>query len=680
MPSSETTLKAKAPAPAMKDCFEIYKIRSKELKDYRKDADGIPLETLLRQADTDYELAPLNPWNRKRKTNSLYQGLDMRDPSNRVNLNTENWQSDNSDSSIFSKIQTALSLLFDRNPEAVLYPKSKKFEAETELAKAIFMDSLDKEKFKDKVKLFVFNMSKYGWGYARTSVLETSRIIYDLATVNPLTDEKQYEKRELRTCRPDFRSLNNWNVWVDENAKPYQKDTINDWMFREVYTDEKLFQEFGKGGRVRKASEEKKRIDDLIDSDGGTVGGSNITVKRNEVFFYENKEKDFILAVCNGEPIWVERLPVHKELSLLTGFWNLRDSEKIYGIGICEILRQDKNLLDKIRNMSVDQLVLSIYKMYFYDGSLDSEEADLKIRPGRGQKVLDPSKIKWLEVPSGGAEAYERESLLRQNMEEASGITKTMSGGVSADRDVKALAIQQSRDAALSKLKVALDNILSMLEDEARLRWPLIQEINMTPLEVQKITDPEKISLYLQEINVNEELFYHDTTEQVIYALRYPVVKAKIKKNDEGIYRPSEQNSFFDVTPERIRWMGDIKYSAESILVANKELNKQMDLEMANLLIPLFAGDPKTNLKPAKQILKIYGKDQEDWLPEEWLRPTPPPEPQAAPAPEGAPAPGQPIPGPETVVPPSEVTPGDGTTNIVDKNRAYSDVPMLPQN
>lgn len=349
----------------------------------------------------------------------------------------------------------------------------------------------------------------------------------------------------------------------------------------------------------------------------------------------------------------------------------------IYGVGIPEIMRQDKNLLDKIRNMSIDQLVLSIYKMFFYDGTFDSEDTQIKLRPGRGQRVLDPAKLKWLEVPDGGQAAVAREEMLRGNLEESTGISKTLAGAVVNDPNIKALALQQAKEAALSKLKTPLDNIIDALEDEAVLRWSLIQELNMFPEEVEKMVDPKKIEAYMLEIENNKELFYHDQDEQAVYALRYPEISANLKQGEDGTYRPSQEKMFFHITPDKIRWNGEIKFSAESLLVGNKELQKQMDLDMANLLIPLFTGSPEANLKPAKQILKLYGKDEEDWLPDIWLHPEVA---QAqgqgqveAQGQEGvpqvqAPAQGQnQIPGLPTVVSERETEPGAGTTDIVNK-------------
>lgn len=399
-----------------------------------------------------------------------------------------------------------------------------------------------------------------------------------------------------------------------------------------------------------------------------------------------------VFVVSNGKKIYKGKLPTHKELSLINVFWNMRNDLSIYGCGICEIMRQDKNLLDKIRNMSVDQLVLSIYKMFFYDGTLNSEDAQIKLKPGRGIRVLDPSKVKWLEVPSGGAEAYSREALLRENIEESTGISKALTGVLNSDPNVKALALQQAKESALAKLRSPLDNILSALAREARIRWSLIQELNMFPEEVHKLYDPEEISAYLEEINHNAELFYHDPTEGAVYALKYPEIAANLTVDKNGVYKASQERAFFNVTPDMIRWDGEITFSAEAILVVNKELQKQMDLDMANLLIPLFSGDPNLLLKPAKQILKIYGKDEADWLPDAWLHPSQfapqaqpigpggmGPQSEVQPTDQGQNPQTQPnqVPGLPRVVSERETQPGSGTTDIVNKMVARTQNPAI---
>ncbi len=637
----------------------FFKQRKSELKNYRQAETGLNIEHLWRLADSDYKLTPLSQKKRKRSS-----GENLREPqaylqARKVNLDSTSWQSDNSDAVVFSKIQTAISVLFDRNPEAILNPGSEKFVHLTEVAKTIFSKSQHDEDFKDKMKLFVFNLAKYGYAPAKTSIKETYREFEELVSYDPISGKKDYEKKKTVTRKLFFEPLNNWNVWIDENAKPYQWDTINDWMYRKLYSSEQLKAEFGDTQKVNDAlSSGSKDLMVLTNQAEDDTKQPFTRSDMNEVFFYENYRKDLVIVEANGIVIYEDKLPVHKKLSLSLASWNIRDDQSIYGIGLPEIIRQDKYLLDKIRNMTVDQLVLSIYKMFFYDGANNSQDSDIKIQPGKGQRILDPSKLKWLDVPSAGREAVEREEMLRANIDESSGITKALGGGLSMDPNLKALALQQSKEASLAKLKTPLDNILFMLRHEAILRWDLIQELNMFPTEAKLLVNPNEVEAYLQEIKSNPEMYHLDPKTNAFYALRYPKIAAHLDLDENGSFVKSETRNFFHVTPSMIRWDGEITFTAESVLVMNKELQRQMDLDMANLIIPLLAGDPKIMMKPVKQILKIYGKDPNEWIPESWLNPTPTEVPPIQPTPgepqnpEFQPQGG----GMETVVPKQEVS------------------------
>src|SRR3990167_3451432 len=132
-----------------------------------------------------------------------------------------------------------------------------------------------------------------------------------------------------------------------------------------------------------------------------------------EIYFYENRLKDLFMVVANGVPVVIEPLPVSdasgvKKLSCWLALWTLRHDECPYGIGIYEAIRYDQALLDRIRNQSIDQLTLSIYKMFFYQGTQALKDTgDLVISQGVGKQVLDPKNIQFLEVPGPGKEAVE---------------------------------------------------------------------------------------------------------------------------------------------------------------------------------------------------------------------------------------------------------------------------------
>ena len=95
--------------------------------------------------------------------------------------------------------------------------------------------------------------------------------------------------------------------------------------------------------------------------------------------FYENKLKDLYAIYLPSKQIVLSYSPLPNDegqLSLWHTYWALRDARIPFGIGLWEIIRNDKGLYDKMSNMTMDQLVLSIYKMFFYSGTTNISTGD----------------------------------------------------------------------------------------------------------------------------------------------------------------------------------------------------------------------------------------------------------------------------------------------------------------
>lgn len=653
----------------------LFKKRKVQMQDHRRSSRGHNIEALMKMADDDLRLVPLDV-GKKRGTNWGGDWRSSEEWTLYMQSQTKNrkskWKSNMSDAVAFSKIMAATSVLFDRNPEATLRSR-KGFDGVMMVAKEKITASQQKEKFKDKMRLFVFNMAKYGTGFGRTYVYESERTITETIGVNPLTGEKKTAPKTITTREVEFEPLNNFNVWIDDMAKPAQEHTLNDWMFRKLYTDDQLVSEFGKSKETEKSLKASPTSSEFLNNESSVKEQSEQS-HVNEVFFYENYQECLMYMESNGIPIKVTPLPDHARLSLSYALWNLRSDQSMDGVGLPEILRQNKALLEKVSNMTIDQIVLSIYKMYFHPGTNGSKDADIDIQPGKGQSVIDPSKINFLNIPGPGEDAYRLQEILRSNMDDDTGVGKALSGGGFSDPNMKAIAIAQAKDASLARLKLPLDGILSALANEAQLRWDLIQEIGIYPTEIKTLLTQEEIDKYLVEVGEDPERFKMDETG-TFHALSYPELQAKIEMDESGAWKKGDTENTVMITPSLIRWQGDIVFSAEAVLVQSKELTKQMDLDMANLLIPLFQGNPELNKKPVEQILKIYGKDPKEWLPESWLNPALAPA-QQFPTPPGTQ--NQTMKNTEGEAPPQSVVPeselGQGTSNLIQKIEAATSV------
>lgn len=306
--------------------------------------------------------------------------------------------------------------------------------------------------------------------------------------------------------------------------------------------------------------------------------------------------------------------------------------------------------------MTIDQLTLSIYKMFFYQGTQSlTETGDIKITPGIGKQVLDPKNLNWLEIPGPGKDAYLGIEMFRKDVDEASGITDPLLGQVTGKT---AFEIAQAKESALKRLKNPLDNILEALNDEGYITVSLIQLLYSIP-ETKEIVDPYLVEDYLKEIGGDPELFERQPIidgetgepivnpetgepEQSFNAKIYPEFPLNLDEDEGGNLIETAKTQFFRVKPSALNWEGIIQIKSQSLLSPSKQIDKALEIEMYNILIPLMssvaqermmlmqAGAPAnldnlTNGKVIKSIAKLYDKDPRDILPDDWLQDTPQP-------------------------------------------------------
>lgn len=607
--------------------FVFVKERIQTLQQTRKDHYGVNLDELWAEADK-------NSVPHRLKTKGKKMVVTDEDRGWRgalVELGSSQWQSDISQSNPFVKIQTAIAILIDQNPTGVLTAASKKYQATTEIMKQLYARSWEYAKSKAQLRMFTFNLAKYGWAIGRT---------YPLKIVRTVTDVVTGEQKEVVEYNDVYReNLDPRNCWIDDLALPNSPMTVRDWSWRKVYDIEDFKEEFKDTEAVK---------NDWVEPGGNTTetistdnkAGTKKTEGKNlvEVLFYENRVKDLFMIVANGVPVLIEPLPISdvkglKKLSCWQTYWNLRHASSPYGVGIYEAIRYDQSMLDRVRNMTIDQLTMSIYKMFFYQGTQSlTETGDIKITPGVGKQVLDPKNITWLEVPGPGQDAYTGIEMMRRDLDEASGITDPLLGQITGKT---AFEIAQAKESALKRLKNPLENIQEALNQEGYITLSLIQLLYSIP-ETYSISDPALIDDYLKEIDGDTDLYSREPVlgedgnpaidemglpQEQFTAKVYPEFALNLKADEKGNLTETEETRFFRVKPETVSWEGTITIKSQSLLTPSKQIDKALDLEMYNLLIPLFAQPPELYKKAAESICKLYDKDPRDILPDNWIRP-----------------------------------------------------------
>ena len=583
---------------------------------------------------------------------------------------TDTWQSNNASPDFYVKVNVALSILIDQNPEAVFMASSSKYEKNTLVVQNNWKNSWEITGAKQQLKNFVFNQAKYGIGYARTypKIIEIDKQIRtEYYPEDPKKD--QYETKRLvkfnDLCRE---SLNPWDVWTSEMARPGDPFSMDDWYFEQNYSEDKFNEVFKDCPNKDFAKGEEESQDN--------EGKQETVEKVIKVGFYENQVRDLYTIGLPKQKVVLYKSPLPNDdgkLSLWFAPWTLRNDKTILGIGIWEIIKQDSILYDKLANMTMDQLVLSIYKMFFYKGTdILGENGMLLVSPGKGEQVIDPNAIKFMEVPGPGQDAWKGLQFLQEKRDSNSGITPQLSAkfqGKTLGQDI------QAKEAALERMKTPFDYLLDALQQEAfiAISWqkqilsvPEVLEYNSPELLSEALGEmglqQEQIQTYLQEIQnpqaSNDLVFQEQEGEQEVTdemgnTMMQPRMKTKVNvypearfgidKDDKGELIESQDKRFYrfgvDLPLGSLKWEGIIRIKPQSVLAPSKELSKRMKLDLFNLVQAAMQGmlaQPQhipVLLPPIKEIIKVYEEDVKDWIEEEHLnqmfeqamQPPPPP-------------------------------------------------------
>ena len=521
-------------------------------------------------------------------------------PHEFIDTGLRGWQSKNSKAIAFTKVHTALALIIDQNPEAQIFARKKEWEPKVNLIKGVFNYSWEHGDGRMELKKFTFDTLKYGFAVGRTYHKRDVREVDELLVYDAETNEHQYEKRTITDFDDVYwENMDIWNCWFDEQADA--KKNMRDWCWRKVYDWESFKLKFTK---------DKFDITDEVTPGGNTSNrvAKNPNTKENihpqtkqmiEVYFYENKEMDRFQVLANGILILDIPLPYkHKQLSCFFAACWQRATDTIYGVGIPELTRSNTNLLNKINNMTIDQVTLSIYKMLLYGGTEEFNEEDLDLEPGKAKKVFDVNNFKWLDTPGAGAEVYKLQDMIMNDIDEETGITRSL-GGREIGRTATEISI--NREAGLRRMKTPLDSIEDAMEEEGYLRLALIQQVYSQPERVEKVVEESVIQKFIGLVMQRTQRFVP----------QYRNIRLPLQKGQNGEIQPSETDNFFEITEDDLRGEYDIKIRPMSTLPVSEELTRQRKLQLYNII----AQAPYTDVyKAQREITKAFDEDPEDWL------------------------------------------------------------------
>lgn len=594
---------------------------------------GFDFDKLMQDADREY--VPHN-LKKKDKSGSVYLELDetlgIRGSRIVPITGTEGneWRSDISEPTLFVKVNTALSILMQQNPEATFKATLDKYKPTSALAKAIWKRSWDIACSREQMQYFISNLAKYGWAPGRTHpriVKRSKDVLIELDTENP--EKNKYETRTIVDFNDVWReALDPHRTWIDDMANLTDPWSLNDWYFEKDYdkdTFDREFSNYSNYGKISAGAPYREGETDKVELNEETKTRDDVIT----LGFYENFNKDLYVIYCPKDKVVLYQGPLPNDDGLLSywdAYWNLRDPRTRYGVGLYEILKNDKVMYDRWDNMTTDQLIMAVYKMLFYSGPSAPGDGTIRVQPGVAKQKLPGTTIETVDVKFE-PKAFEWLDRRQEKMDENTGITPTLQGQVEG----KTLGeVLHAKDAALKRLNIPLANIAYAIEKDAYLTLSWANQMYSLP-EVMDFTDEKQLAEFMSETGRDFEEARIQPDGKI--SADFPrSLDLSLEEDREGNLIESPDQRFFvigqDVAKKAIKWKGRVTVKATSIVSPSPELERQRKLELYNIVTPIVQAITQAlaqgmyNMalgmsKPVVQILEIQDEKPEDWLPDE---------------------------------------------------------------
>jgi len=605
--------------------LKFVKERIEKLKNYRTQ---LKIEDEWKSADNEIIPRPLDEDPRRVMASDDELGLRSR----MIDLTdeTQEWRQTTSDPMLLVKIQTALSIIIDSVPEAVLRPTMERYRRTASVAKAIWERNWDISGAKEVYKLIAFDVFKYGFAVGRTfprDVRYKKNIITELNIQDP--DKTVVEERTNVMFADIYRErLNPYAFWLDPSTKPYDRLSCNEIYYEVTYSVDNFNTEFGDYPGADAVIPTVGNGSDTPTPPEGDLQQIQSNREQVTVGFYENRSRDLYVIMIPTQGIVLHYSPLINDDGLLSAWYcmnMLRDSESPYGISTWQIIRQDKELYDKMKNMTMDQLVLSIQKMGFIFGMTTlGEDNVIRIVPGKFQQLAQGAKVEFLDIPGPGAESFDGLKMIKAIIDDNSGITPTLTGEVTG----KTLGeVLHAKESALKRLRTPLENIAWAVESDVYLTLSWASQVYTTP-EIKTFVSEEDLFAFEKENSLEaSEVFVTKLNEEGVaseYSATYlPQLDLKIKKDGDKFIEDKASRFFQvgkDLPESALRWQGIVKIVPKSIVSPSAELEKQKKLEVFNIVVPILPQPPEIYAKATNQLLLINDEKPEDWLPDTWVQ------------------------------------------------------------
>lgn len=489
----------------------------------------------------------------------------------------------------FEKVQTAISIMISKNPQALLEAYCGRHKALNEIVKQAYEKNWEQNRLIIQLRKFTFHLAKYGIAYGRRYIKQKFKVIH--------TEDGRRE-RVLSFYDTIFDTMHPKNVFLDENCD--NPRNARDCIFVYEITRAELLDEYPEElypnvkfvhtGRWLNSGQ-SSRLDDA----NGVLQKDESNIVQLAV--YENEPKDIRLIISGNVLLtpFNNPLPGH-QLSLVGEKWAEKD-ESYDGIGICQVLENYLPLIDDIANADID-LVREIIRPTLYKNvalqvSDEQEEDDID-----GQRVVnfegDINQMRWDRPPRDG-QAVGLLEYLGSEAGKATGIADDVSSISGANTLGQA---SFNRENSLRRLSLPLEAIKYAVEDDARKALPLLKIVNSKPIKTYYIENKKELEEAMTILQENPD------DERFVLMPEGKIVRRKFKEVEFGlnydaenqVFVGAESKNFWELIPSTFDWEGTINIIPMSFLPKSEAMETAAALQDLNILLGIQAVDPMTGL------------------------------------------------------------------------------------
>jgi len=605
--------------------FDTYKDEARAMEEFRKQAHGEAVEELWNNIEKRYLPSTIS----ELRTYAQYD-LDTDGNATPTRFFAENDNDgliDHHEPLIAVKLHTGLALMTQRTPDVVWDSDNELYASRVPVLSALRKeDWMDDQTRQQYVMMWFYNIM-FGTTFWRRFYDSYTRPVKYLESINLDSGEEVYRDGEITEIDQTVgEALSPLDVWIDPATVPAKPRSMRKVMYEKVYDFDTFYRLF--------KDEAKPEFFNKVEptSIPGYEGEHWVKCR-----YYEDINLDLYYVVANDDfPLLKQRLPWnHKGLSVRMATWMPRGRKNPYGLGPIEMMGPDQKLLEDLVNMTMNQMLFSIYKSMIHQGSLtmDGQEGeDIRLAPNKIYKSTDPKAIAFIDVPGPGRESWQAIETQRARTDEASGFNKPLGGELSK---TTAFEIDVAKDAALARLATPIASVVQLLRWDAEVIFELQKQFYTLP-RITELTDPDLIASAIAELEkVNQAIVMDPKAPKAKFDIWFDETDEENPRVFQGDYRTT-QVSLQDMpsgesvaglgkqeavlTADVYDWRGKIHVVADSLLSITPSLERTKKLEGYNILIPMFVKPPELMAKPARSLAKLYGLNVEDLFPEHWLQ------------------------------------------------------------